>query len=838
MSIGSSSRATGRSNSTATSSTANGHVKRYENSKSGGPSNNERKTKAISRKFIKNDELENEGEESQQDEGISTLEHHSSSNRRYSSSKAAVKPEIRPKGAKRKIAEIRSANSSANGPSHGRGGTMDVEANGPVANKVKTAGRPKKKRKVVVKAILKPEESSSRQSLGQGGKNFCSRTPQILRDIESEDGEELAVNLVGQNTNEVETDENLVEEVISEGLASPAQSARDSRPNFRDSDAEDEGSQVVQMTSSSTKGKGRVITLQEGDDEIMIVDDGHRQRHRAHSPHVISTPQQGGSNFRPNTKNTFAKIRPRWGKNKPSSNMKANISSRTLTSILATQKTVEESLIPDICVLQSEDQSGNKHVGDGTVEDFRDVDDIENSRLSPGAKRRLEIFDYEVFGKPGRANGASVKRVPESVQSPPTRPYPILKSVTNSNSKQVTTVTHEAGLLTADTELSMPPPSGHPRHGDIVPESEVEDSQSQEREIERPTTSNTDQRPTVPEVVTLLTPVTPPSNPSNLILKSRMKPRTPLLTAKAVPGMRPNSNAHHSSNNLRPLPQLSPSTFHAHLQLPNSSLPDSIIEPSSSNDRQVHEPIEEFETPEKGHRVHGNKKVVVLDRKDTAAEEMVKEGEVDTTRARGKESAEDIWDSEFVRRGKKIAEAAKAKKRSDTNFSDANYGPDVTKKKQSLEDIAARAKARSRSLSYVSRSSAEDELQEGETAGADASTSVVPPASGPYTVSQDQLSQTQSGDAHLRAMEGAHVDPSGIQIEVDGADATHDGIDNASALGNPEFNKEEEEESTQDLLEEMLQLQAQQRQVDASEVQELVTPSQDKTNNVDPSSQV
>ena len=135
----------------------------------------------------------------------------------------------------------------------------------------------------------------------------------------------------------------------------------------------------------------------------------------------------------------------------------------------------------------------------------------------------------------------------------------------------------------------------------------------------------------------------------------------------------------------------------------------------------------------------------------------------------------------------------------------------------------------------MSRSSAEDEQPEDEAAVADASTTVVPPASGPHTMSQEQSSQAQQEDAFLRVMEEAYVNPSSFLAE----DETHDGNDSASAALQSTFLRQEEEESTQDLLKEMLHLQAQQRQMDIADSntsQDLGLVSQNKTNDVDTSS--
>jgi hypothetical protein len=103
-------------------------------------------------------------------------------------------------------------------------------------------------------------------------------------------------------------------------------------------------------------------------------------------------------------------------------------------------------------------------------------------------------------------------------------------------------------------------------------------------------------------------------------------------------------------------------------------------------------------------------------------------------------------------------------------------------------------------------------------------------------MSQEQSSQAQQEDALFRVMEEAYVDPSSCLVEED---ETHDGNDSASAALQSRFLRQEDEESTQDLLKEMLQLQAQQRQMDVTDSntsQDLDLLSQNKTNDVDTSS--
>ena len=849
MSNASSSRITGRSNSTATNSTANGYVRRKrETSKSVGPPHND---KTISRKFIKDDEPESEDDERQGD-GMLSLRPDPSSNRSSSSTTTVKKQQL--KGTKRKIAEVQSTNSSVNNASRRRGGTVDVEANDDerdlVIPHVVLSSRPKKKRKIVVELIRKPENSPEptySRSRGQGKKSSLSRVQQNWvrekgkkKGIDSTDEDVDEESVVGHNTkpvNEDEMEEQMVEEVLSEGIPSPPTSAKGNERSIQDPNIN------VSLNDYQTAADGS--ELENAQVHVGDIEEGPQVEQIIH--------------------------RATKGKERASASPSSR---RKLRSVQRVEKRFKETLIPDVTVLELTDSSldgiehdpnneldlagtpapapleGNlqtrstedrpgSYAGDKYVIDV-EVEGIESSsRLSPGAKRRLEIFDIEVMGKRTSKGG---------VQLSPTPRHPTTKLATNSNPKRVTPMT-EAGLPTTNTGNSgpsVPQPNVYAYLGDIVPESDVENSQSQEREIQLPMPYTTNPQP-VFEAGTFLTPVTPPSSPSKVTLKSRMKQRTPVSSSKAVQNnhsgssIQSNSYADYPSNKLlRPLPRLSPSTFHAHLQPPDSSLPDSIIEPSSSNDRQVQEGIEEFESPEKER--HGNKKVVVLDKRarqwDTAAEENDGVAELDTSRPKGKERAEDSEDSDFFRRGKKIAEEAEAKKKRDSTVSVANPGrEETTQKKQSLRDIAARAEARIRSLDFVSRSSAaEDEQPEDEAAVADASTTVVPPASGPHTMSQEQSSQAQQEDAVFRVMEEAYVNPSSFLMEED---ETHDGNDSASAALQSRFLRQEEEESTQELLKDMLQLQAQQRQMDVTDSntsQDLGLISQNKTNDVDTSS--
>jgi len=55
-----------------------------------------------------------------------------------------------------------------------------------------------------------------------------------------------------------------------------------------------------------------------------------------------------------------------------------------------------------------------------------------------------------------------------------------------------------------------------------------------------------------------------------------------------------------SANLFNLISHISPPTFHAHLQPPNLSLPNTVIKPSLSHQWQLEIGIEQFESPEMG----------------------------------------------------------------------------------------------------------------------------------------------------------------------------------------------------------------------------------------------
>lgn len=184
--------------------------------------------------------------------------------------------------------------------------------------------------------------------------------------------------------------------------------------------------------------------------------------------------------------------------------------------------------------------------------------------------------------------------------------------------------------------------------------------------------------------------------------------------------------------------------------------------------------IEEFDSPEKERREVPTRTTLVLKGKGRERSKST------TSTIGGRESASEIWDSHVVQRGQAIAEAAKKKN-----------GFDVpSKPKRTVEEIQAAAAA-SRSTQASIADADEDEDME------DLSTVPVPPASGPPAViDEDSLT--------LQEMEAAYVDLSGGSGEPP--------VD-------PVQLRQEEEESTQDMMLELNQVQQQQRGMDSIDLE-------------------
>ena len=176
-----------------------------------------------------------------------------------------------------------------------------------------------------------------------------------------------------------------------------------------------------------------------------------------------------------------------------------------------------------------------------------------------------------------------------------------------------------------------------------------------------------------------------------------------------------------------------------------------------------------------------------------------------------RQRVEEVWDSEIVQ----ITEQAEAMRRRVATSSGGD-SPRETTKKKSMEEVFSLAQSRSRSDNGSRLNENIDEEEEGV---ADASTAVVPPASGPPALSQDQLLLEDVSDPR----DDEPIDLSGAVVigDADEVDQTHDEVEGPLAEINPELLRQEEEESTQDL---MAELRERQKEMNPSEGDDLGPP--------------
>jgi hypothetical protein len=380
----------------------------------------------------------------------------------------------------------------------------------------------------------------------------------------------------------------------------------------------------------------------------------------------------------------------------------------------------------------------------------RDVTTIHDSdgevTLSPRARQRLALFDAEVMKKKTRV--VEKKRV---------------KEVNGNGEVSTLKRSSSSGNNRPAPSTARPPPrlDSQSYNMDVVPETELENSQEGKLQSSSTAAQNNEIRNDV-------FPITSAPGPS--VIKS-----------------------------LRPVPQIPPSIFHPHLQPPNSSLPDTIIEPSSSHERPPEiESIEQFESPEKARTLYP-KAVIVLNKNGPVPE--AKKSRLGAT------ENEEVSESEIALHGQEIVEQVEARRRRLSASSGAESSPEMTKKK-SVQEVVARAESRRRSERNASQpqESDDEEHQCREEGVENASTSVVPPASGPPALSQDQPPPV---DVILQPMNDSFDLNEGMDVgEPEEIDETHDD-DGISAGINPELLRQEEEENTQDMMAELKRRQEQ-----------------------------
>ncbi|KAF8800063.1 hypothetical protein BYT27DRAFT_7200560 [Phlegmacium glaucopus] len=401
---------------------------------------------------------------------------------------------------------------------------------------------------------------------------------------------------------------------------------------------------------------------------------------------------------------------------------------------------------------------------------------------------------------------------------------------------------------------------------DIIPETEESQSQSQEMQVDL-------QAPKAPHL-----PV-PPATPIRSTLKTRMKPKTPQTgsrplsrTASMVGALalglrlsamdvgvvdenledkvdddvsgddeaikkttnkKANQNGATITKPFGPIPRISPSAFKAHL--PPSSLPESIVESTDDSLKRVTEEddsIEQFESPVKGvgSGLGGERRVGILN----AASSQERE------KQRVKESASDIWNSDLNRRGQELAEAARKREKE-------RLGADEASSLLTSTLTKSMPRARSAPLGYLATEGMNrlPDLPEDET-NPDISMQSLPP---------DVILPPEDTNSVVQQMEDAYVDLSGgihedqitgpvastsagastsaivtvegsqsVEVELM-ADSNNTDMDAETDTGiveeqlDPIHLRQEEEESTQDLMTE-LRLYQQQREFGVTETRD------------------
>ena len=717
---------------------------------------------------------------------------------------------------KRKLVDANSAPTSANLKSHK---ADDADQGGNPLEKHSTT-RPAKKRKVEVEVVKfdSEEEVESRKSLTQSQSRTGSQqqlaTPQESYPLQKVRGK-VAVPQDEDEDEDDEEEERMVEDALSE-VASP-------RPEFVENPVDDDfytPYDTVDIANAQDSDKDH----EEEAEEIIIPKTSKptakpsTTKKKAKSTNVASSSPSSYSSLLP-APLVPVKIGPPAQKRPTAkSNAKQPLIKRPhfgpshLTSPGPSQHSFRSGSLPSLQYPVSQDDlPGPSHIvlppaptKEPSV--FYNANDDEHVPiLSPAALRRLAQFDEEVMGvKEGKKKAidpqeedteSEVEIVAERLtrkpgplfipdpssplnRTPTASPMMSLDDV-NARNEEPTAIqrknhatddeirsttskkTNDHPKPTDITPNPAPEPPTHSYDNDIVPE--TDQSQSQELKL----------------------PIAGPSTPKNSSaitrqgsLKSRMKPRT--RTPSSPFGAKPSTN--NKDRPLRPIPMLSPSTFHPLLSIPelDSSLPDSIIEPAerSGDAEDLEAPmssIEEFDSPVKDPK---KRTTLVLKGKGRARSKST------ASNVSGRESASEIWDSQVVQRGQAIAEAAKKKK---------NNGFDVpSRPKRTVEEILAAVAAAATSKRRHGSTAEADEDED----MADLSTVPVPPASGPPVIDEESIT--------VQEMEATYIDLSGGSGEPP--------ID-------PVQLRQEEEESTQDLMLELNQVQEQQRGMDSIDLE-------------------
>ena len=671
-------------------------------------------------------------------------------------------PRSSAKGKKRKLQDATSANSSANQALRGTSVDVNVDQDGEAINKP-PASRPRKKRKVEVEITKIESESELEQPI----QSTLQGSQEESYDIRKVAGKIAPL----QEAEEDEDEEKMIEDALSQASPPPL-------PEYDDMDdiyVPDEPIIAPQphATISALKDKRNEepLFLSSRNSPASVVKYGPPTKSRP------SLPKQNRSS-KSKSKETedgavSASRTPPPGPTSPGDSPPAPIVLRRRSSDIQHWMPTEERSV--FWTGANEEQHPEP-------------------QLSPAAEARLAQFDEEVMGIPPEARSRSATAESASRDSAPAGKASVEANTEASENAVVAIVTEQATksgtassaavsrsskeaekgkqvddnkssklkrlppAAPAISKLRVPPsraakPPSRSYNTEVVPE--TDSSQSQDSQI----------------------PVEPPA-PSDLNPQPEIRSTTP--EAGGPPA---------KSKKLGPIPVLSPSVFHPHLSLPSTSLTDEISEELSQqtaakarenisieDEDALMSSIEQFESPEKQVRP-----AVIV-----APKELRK--------GKARAGASDIWNTNVVKRGLELAEAAKKAR-----------GVPPAPQKKSVDDVIAETRARSNSA--VSGTSSEHLLklptpipedEEEDTGGA--STDVVPSAS-----EQQQIVFEESHT--LSEMEQAFVDLTG------GTDDSQNVPQSTGAL------RQEEEESTQDMMMEIHEIHQHQRVIDESAIE-------------------
>ena len=903
-SIASTSRTTGRSDSTTTTKSTASTTK-------GSTSKRDREVEKFKGKANGKDRGKEKGKSKQIDSDVEIKEEEEEEEEEHEDEE--VRHLADPKGMKRKYSETQSANSSANQTS-GRGGTVDVEADDGESEEdeeVETSmvgrkkrvitTRPRKKRRIVLREAY--DEALRNQPKGQGRSR--GKGP-------------------AQDEEDVDEEERMVEEVLSQGLVSPGRDAAsgvdakyyddeadmgsdfdmpDAVPdigggqdysigNDEENEAEEESKEM--KVQSKSKGKPALVSAsaedddEDDDDDIETTDgaypatiqidgkapNGKLARITTTNPHTLASDnnakktlvslestmaatkrsKKGGGELASESESDSGGPPPlewNWegGGRRPEPREQEGPNGRLTRATIGQDSDVVAAVaVPKSELGQEQAQEMDEEVA------YIESDPENRAILSPRARSRLVRFDIEVMGKkPDEARerlkdgrGMKAKDTDTSLkelallvkEGSGTRPMSAKPTVVPAIDPSLPTISPELSLLSR--KFQRPRTYYHPAdvevEGEVVPETEAENSQSQSRSQSQPQFQEIVKEAKISpaagqasvdhlHVDEPLEPnVLPPAQSRNLAGGAEEEePPLPLpsptpsvrftllkTTALRLPeGTNGHGNGHSAgidrekplittaaTKPLRPLPPLSPSVFRAHfveqLEPPASSLPDSIVEPSSSNERGLRvvvEAIEEFDSPDKRVRSEsgfgGNKdnpkRVLVMLEKKRCPKDTESGGSLEMKGLERKEKE----------------------------------GQEQRKKK-TLEDIIAHVRGRSLSVD-----SDDEEQVENEEDVADASTTVIPPASGPpASVAGIDSQLEEPREETIERMEEEYMDLSGgMGMDVDVDDETMDGacVRSGEATNvDIRLLRQEEEESSQDIMAEMRALEERQLGVDVS----------------------